>query len=89
MNDVLPAGLMVGIVLLIYVKRRIAGWSRVRSRLALVLVACYGALPQALLQFRLVEMSTVGAVLAIVYFVLFSVIGLVMLNGILIRGGKM
>jgi hypothetical protein len=82
---VLIAGLLVGLVVLYLAKLRIAKWRRVPARFALLAFGLYGFVPAIAMKLGVVETTTWGVVIAIIYFVAFSVIGAVLLNGIVVR----
>jgi hypothetical protein len=78
-------GLVVGLVALISISARITRWRRIPVRLTQLAVGLYGFVPAIALKSGVTATTAIDATMAIIYFLVFSVVGAVTLNGIVAR----
>jgi len=80
MDYVFSAGLILGLFLLVLVRRHIVSWSRWSAAAALIGCAFYGGLPFILLRLGAIQGGALRIIFAGMYLFAFTIVGSLVLN---------
>jgi uncharacterized membrane protein len=85
MELTLIIGLGFGLGVLLFAYRNASAWPRLITVCFLVFLSAFGMLPAFLLRWKSTQSSNTSLALAVAYFLVFTVVGVVMLSGKLSR----